>query len=263
MLYLYARVSTDKQENGREAQVAKLVDWTKAKGLGDHVLFVDEDVSAFSTPLQHRAEGRKLWDALRPGDTVVMTKVDRGFRSWADAANTHATWLKLGVHLRFADLDIDLATPQGELFFSQIVAFSQYESRMHGQRKREVYAHKRASGLPYNSLRPYGWVQTKDKAGRLAGWEVSAKERATGDRVLRMREAGVSLWKIASTLACEGVKKPQGRKTSSGYYHVQDILMLARAAKAGYPRLPQGFWQARDYERKLDAAISGGSQLSS
>ena len=33
MLYLYARVSTDKQENSRDAQVARLNDWCKARGL--------------------------------------------------------------------------------------------------------------------------------------------------------------------------------------------------------------------------------------
>lgn len=258
MLYLYARVSTDRQENGREAQVSRLRGWAESRGLSVAGEYVDEDVSAFSVPLQDRPKGKLLWDILAPGDLVVMTKIDRGFRRWADAANTHAKWKDLGVAMRFTDMDFDLSTPQGELFFSQLVAFSQYESRMHGQRKREVYAHKRQMGLPYNQLRPFGWVSGKNREGRLETWEVNERERQIADRVIDMRENGMSYTKIALALCRENVRKPRVRSGSSGYYHVNDILMLERAARAGYPRLPRAFWQQPDYEQKLREAKSHG-----
>jgi DNA invertase Pin-like site-specific DNA recombinase len=236
MLYLYARVSTDKQENGRDAQVSRLQQWAADKGLAVDGVYVDEDVSAFSTALSDRKEGKRLWDILKQGDTVVMTKIDRGFRRWADAAVTHAKWKDLGVSLRFSDMDFDLSTPQGELFFSQLVAFSQYESRMHGQRKREVYAHKRQTGQPYNQLRPYGWLAVKGAAGRLESWAPCIPEQELGRRVLRMRSQGMSYPKIALDLCRENVKKPVTKKGSSGYYHVSDVFLLARAAQAGYPK---------------------------
>lgn len=259
-VYLYCRVSTDKQENGREAQVARLQEWVGHKGLSVDGQFVDEDVSAFYTPLSQRPEGKRVWDLLQRGDTLVMTKVDRGFRSWADAATTHMKLRELGVNLRFADLDIDLSTPQGELFFSQIVAFAQFESRMHSQRKKEVYAHKRKTGQPYSWTRPYGWKRTKDKRGKLSGYAVDERERSLGQRVLEMRRAGKSWWSIASDVCLAGDRKPSARQ-GDGYYHVRDIRALACAAAAGYPTVPQSLWLTGDSEQKLRAMISDGVPL--
>ena len=250
MIHLYCRVSTDRQENGREAQEKRLREWVKDQ---PHLLWPDEDVSAFSTPLFARPEGKKMWDALVPGDTVVMTKIDRAFRSWADAADAYSKLRKLGVTLRFLDMDIDLSTPQGELFFSQMVAFAQFESRMHGQRKREVYAHKRKQGKPYNSLRPYGWARIKDKDGKLARYEPSASERALGKRVLDMRRSKMSWFAIASAVCNSGVRKSRG-----GYYHVADIQDLARAAAARYPIVPRAVWRYSDYEQRLLAMTENG-----
>lgn len=260
MIYLYCRVSTDRQENGRDAQVARLREWAAQHNLAVDHMYVDEDVSAFSTPLSARPAGKALWDALAPGDTVLMTKVDRGFRSWADAADTHAKLRALGVTLRFADLDIDLATPQGELFFSQIVAFAQFESRMHGQRKREVYAHKRQAGLPYSCTRPYGWQPTRDRHGKLDGWEPLPEERELGQRVLQMREAGRSWFQIASDLSLSGVRKPATRRRGSGYYLAGDVRSLAKAASAGYPVVPQGSWRASGSAPTRPAATARGSR---
>lgn len=245
MIHIYARVSTDKQENGREAQVDRLMQWV---GGQHHRLHVDEDVSAFSVPLNRRPAGKVMCDLLQTGDTVLMTKIDRGFRSWADAANTHAKWRALGVSVRFIDLDIDLSTPQGELFFSQMVAFGQYESRMHGQRKREVYAHKKQSGQPYSTIRPYGWkvVKKLDKvAGRLrpVGWEEFPEERALAEKVKAMRAADMSWSLIADELICDGVRKPKGGRGE--YYYGSDLKALVLASEAGYPKIPQGAWQDR------------------
>lgn len=260
MIYLYCRVSTDKQENGREAQVSRLTEWVTQRGMQVDGLFVDEDVSAFYTSLSDRKEGKRVWDLLQRGDTLLMTKVDRGFRSWADAAITHQKLRDLGVTLRFADLDIDLSTPQGELFFSQIVAFAQFESRMHSQRKKEVYAHKRKTGQPYSWTRPYGWKRTKDKRGKLVGYEPDAKEQALGRRVLEMRRAGKSWWSIASDVCLAGDRKPSTRE-GAGYYHVRDIRSLACAAAAGYPTVPQAVWQESDYAQKLHAMKADGVRL--
>lgn len=260
-IYLYARVSTDKQENGRDTQVARLEEWAARQGYSDWLLFVDEDVSALYTQLSARPEGKKLWDLLSPGDVLVMTKVDRGFRSWAYAAEAYAKLRALGVTLRFADMDIDLATPQGELFFSQIVAFAQYESRMHGQRKREIYAHKRQSGQPYNQLRPFGWVSVK-RDGKLVGWAPCEQERALGLRVLAMRAEGKSWLKIARVLCLENARKPIGRKGSSRYYYSGDVAALAAAAEAGYPIRPQASWPAHGNGQKQRARISGDSRKS-
>jgi DNA invertase Pin-like site-specific DNA recombinase len=263
MIYLYARVSTDKQENGRVAQVARLNDWCVSKDLAVDTEYVDEDVSAYSVQLRDRPQGKAMWDRLSAGDSVVVTRVDRAFRSLADCAVTIDLWRKLGITLHILDMPIDLATPQGRLFLSLIGSFAEFESAMHGQRKREVYANKRQSGQPYNQLRPFGWLSVKDAAGKLAGWKANAEEQEIGKRAVKMHSDGESYYEIATAFALEGVRKPHRRKDSSGYYHVNDVLCLCRAAAAGYPKLPRAFWQERGYEQRLAAMKCHAPQLSS
>lgn len=253
MIHIYARVSTDKQENGREAQVERLLKWVGDK---PYTLHVDEDVSAYSVPIHKRPAGKVMCDLLQTGDTVLMTKIDRGFRSWVDAANTYAKWKSIGAGLRFLDMDIDVSTPQGELMFSQFVAWGQFESQMHGQRKREVYAHKRQAGKPYSTIRPYGWLVTKSFDERTArmrpsGYKVYQPERDLAKTIIAMRERGMTWSLIADELICEGVRKPKGSK--GVYYYPSDVRMLALAAEAGFPTVPQGAWQDRVREQKQPA----------
>jgi DNA invertase Pin-like site-specific DNA recombinase len=235
MLYLYARVSTDKQENGRDAQVQRLTAWAQASGHADYRLMVDEDVSAYNVRLHSRKVGKEMYDALQSGDTVAITKIDRAFRRMYDFAVTREQWEKLGVSLVVLDLPA-LQGPHGKFFASIVVASGELESDMHGQRKREVYANKRRLGLPYNQLRPYGWLAVKGATGRLESWAPCIPEQELGRRVLRMRSQGMSYPKIALDLCRENVRKPVTKKGSSGYYHVSDVFLLARAAQAGYPK---------------------------
>jgi DNA invertase Pin-like site-specific DNA recombinase len=70
MIYGYARVSTDRQENSADAQSARLVAYCEQSGLPFGGLYVDQDQSAYRIPLNRRREGKKLCDALQAGDTV-------------------------------------------------------------------------------------------------------------------------------------------------------------------------------------------------
>lgn len=248
MIFLYARVSTDKQENGRQAQVDRLVQWANGREVGE--TFVDEDVSAHSVRLQDRPAGKRLWNILGPGDVVVATKMDRMFRRLADMAQTIDDWKKLGIRLILLDMDVDIQSPHGRAFAGWSAVAAQLESELHGQRKREVYAHKRKMGLPVNSERPYGWLPYKGPDGKLAGYKPCQKERDLGQRVLEMRSQGMTARKIALTFARDGIQKPKYRAGSSGYYHVNDIYLLARAAAAGYPTRSRDSWQVRETSQK-------------
>lgn len=253
MIHLYARVSTDKQENGRDAQVARLEQWAAGRPFRLHV---DEDVSAYSTPINRRPMGKRMCDLLQRGDTVVITKDDRAFRSILDMAQTRHNWRSIGVHLEILDLPDAFKTPEGELFLNMKVAVGEYESRMHGQRKREVYAHKRRTGQPYSTIRPFGWLVTKtldERTGRMrpTGYKVYQPERDLVPRVQAMQAQGMSMSLIADELISCGVRKPKGSKGQ--YYYPSDLKLLLRAAEAGFPKLPQGAWQDRVRARSQPA----------
>lgn len=252
MLYGYCRVSTDMQEASSEAQRAALEEYARRTNQTLAEVFVDEDVSG-SVALRDRPAGKRLWDKLTRGDTVVVTARDRGFRSLVDAASTLMLWREQGIRLHIIDFPVDLSTDEGEMVFLQGAVFSQYERKMIGRRIKRGIAHRQQHGLPYAATRPWGWVRRDGK------WEPSAKERKTGDRMLAMRRAGMSWNAIAC--ACVESRKPAVRSYGSPYYHVADVRSLVRAAEAGYPKLRQSFWLARGSEQRLAALKSDAPLL--
>jgi DNA invertase Pin-like site-specific DNA recombinase len=241
-LFGYARVSTDDQTTSAAAQSLRLREFATVSGMELAGLYVDEDVSG-SRPLKARPQGRRLWDAVQAGDTVAFTKVDRCFRSMADAATTLAFWKQINVRVNILDLGIDVSSPAGELFFNQLASFAAFERQMIGQRVREALAHRKRSGVPYGNSRPFGWV--REGTGKNTHWVACAEERDTAMRALAMRNSGETLATIARKLASEGVTKPgKQRQARAGayrgcYYLEADIARLCRAATAGFPTLPR------------------------
>jgi DNA invertase Pin-like site-specific DNA recombinase len=231
MLYGYARVSTDKQEDSADDQAIRLREYAERTGAEFGGVFVDEDQSASKIKFSHSKQGRVLWDKLQRGDVVVFTKIDRVFRSVIDAATTIERWMELNIGVVFLDSGIDVTTAPGELFFNQMAGFAQFESRMIGQRQKENISYKKKSFRPYGKLRPFGWV-SKDKA-----FVPCKAEREIGDLVVSMRDAGKSYSAIALHLCKRELRKPPNKKGVRGYYGLTDITYLYRAAEAGYPRL--------------------------
>jgi DNA invertase Pin-like site-specific DNA recombinase len=233
MLYCYGRVSTDDQENSIDNQRQKLQDYAEKLGLPLGGIFLDEDQSAFSIPLRRRREGAKLWAALQPGDTVVIPAVDRAFRSNADAWNTLDAWHSMGIKLILMDMAIDTTTAPGELVFGIRLSTARYESRVNSSRQKEIFAYLRKHDRPYGGFRPFGWVRDGDQ------WAVCEKERQLGDRVVKMRESGMSYSQITLQLCKENIRRPVVRKNCRPWYGKADVWSLCHAAKDGYPKRPK------------------------
>ena len=60
----------------------------------------DEGVSGITIRLQDRPQGRRLFDMLRRGDTLVVRWVDRLGRNYADVTETIREFMKRGVVIR-------------------------------------------------------------------------------------------------------------------------------------------------------------------
>lgn len=88
---LYARVSTADQTLSHQRTQAE------AAGYSFDMLIADEGVSGVSVPLRERPEGRRLFDVLRSGDTLVVRWVDRLGRNYADVTETIREFMRRGV----------------------------------------------------------------------------------------------------------------------------------------------------------------------
>lgn len=91
---LYARVSTTEQTiEHQEAQA-------RAAGLDIDIVISDQGVSGVSVPLAERPQGKRLFDLLRRGDTLVVRWVDRLGRNYQDVTDTIREFMRRGVIIK-------------------------------------------------------------------------------------------------------------------------------------------------------------------
>jgi putative DNA-invertase from lambdoid prophage Rac len=94
MFVLYARVSTTDQTTAHQLTQAQAVGFKIDK------VVADEGISGVSTRLAERPEGKRLFDMLRAGDTLVVRWVDRLGRNYIDVVDTIRDFMRRGVIIR-------------------------------------------------------------------------------------------------------------------------------------------------------------------
>lgn len=90
----YARVSTADQN--LDHQIAQ----AQAAGFVVDEIIADHGVSGVSTSLSERPQGRRLFDRLRAGDTLVVRWVDRLGRNYRDVTDAIRHFIRQGVIIR-------------------------------------------------------------------------------------------------------------------------------------------------------------------
>ena len=129
-IYGYARVSTHGQArdgNSLEAQEKEL----RANG-------AEEIVSdAFTGTKINRPELDKLMEKLRPGDTLIVTKLDRIARNLSQGVDLINSLLKKGINVHVLNMGLIDNTPTGKLISHVMLAFAEFERDMIVQRTQE------------------------------------------------------------------------------------------------------------------------------
>lgn len=90
----YARVSTTEQTSEHQVEQARKV--------GFHIddVVTDHGTSGVTTKLADRDGGRRLFDMLREGDTLVVRWVDRLGRNYQDVTDTIREFINRGVTIK-------------------------------------------------------------------------------------------------------------------------------------------------------------------
>jgi DNA invertase Pin-like site-specific DNA recombinase len=107
----------------------------------------DRVVSAFKRPFATRPAGKFIMDNVKPGDHILVLRMDRIFRRTKDAVTTLEKWTKQGITVHFVDQMIDLSTANGRVFVQMLAVFAEWESAVKSERIRESQALRRTQSL--------------------------------------------------------------------------------------------------------------------
>ena len=200
----YVRVSTAEQANGGlslETQQQQITGYAMIKGWTVAEFFIEAGVSG-SVPLADRPEGQRLLTTLQPGDTVITAKLDRAFRSAADALGTLEQLKEDKIGLHMIDLGGDV-TGNGisKLVFTILSAVAENERDRIRERVREAKRHRVAQRLYNGGKRPFGFDVVD---GSLVP---NAAEQAALERARALRDEGKTYRDIADAWVSLGMPK--------------------------------------------------------
>jgi DNA invertase Pin-like site-specific DNA recombinase len=149
----YARTSTIDQKAEFDAQIRDL----KAAGCCERDIY-REQVSSVAERMELDLVLSRI---LRPGDVLVVTKLDRLARSVADLVAITGRLKTIGAALRVLDSPIDTTSPYGELILNVLGAIAQFEREIMLARQREGIAAAKAAGK-YKGRKPTARNQTAE-----------------------------------------------------------------------------------------------------
>lgn len=132
----YARVSTDDQDCTIQEETLRAAGCT-----------VVRSEKRSGTTAAGREELSTVLSFLRPGDTLMVTRIDRLARSVADLERIVATVKDKGAYLRATAQPIDTSTPEGVAFLQMLGVFAQFETAIRRERQVEGIAKAKAKGV--------------------------------------------------------------------------------------------------------------------
>lgn len=138
----YARVSTEDQDCS--IQEAAL------RAAGCNVVRSEKRSGTTTTG---REELETVLAFLRPGDTLVVTRIDRLARSVLDLEQIVQAVKEKGASLKATEQPIDTSTAAGTAFLQMLGVFAQFETAIRKERQAEGIAKAKAAGV-YKGRKP-------------------------------------------------------------------------------------------------------------
>ena len=132
----YARTSTVDQN--LDTQIEALT----AAGCG----MVRQEQRSGAT-LDGRPELKTILDFIHPGETLVVTRIDRLARSMQDLQTIVARLKEKGAHLAATEQPVDTSTASGKAFFDMLGVFAEFETNLRRERQAEGIKAAKSKGV--------------------------------------------------------------------------------------------------------------------
>lgn len=250
--YGYGRHSTNKQELTQEVQAFRTKEYwertLKAQGVAWGGFMYDAATSA-RIPFSERPTGRILHAIAQPGDHIVVTKLDRPFRSLRDGVTSMDQWQERKVVFHSLDLQVDTGTAMGRFFRSILLAVAELEREFAKERTQETVTMRQRQGLPYSKGCPVGWRIVGQAPHRR--FRVDEAERHLVTEMAKLRSGGatheeLALWSMRQReVECKRTFPTRGQ-----------VRWALAAMAAGWPKIS-------NYKKFNKLVASGKIALSS
>src|SRR5262245_13659437 len=190
----YIRVSTDRQKNGRHAERDAILAYARRQDPPVEIVAWAEDVAVSGgSPVASRPGFAAALDAIdkHGAGLLIVSRRDRFARDVVEAAVGTRLVEKHGARVVSTDTSND-DTPEAHLMRRIVDSFAEYERQIIKHRTAAALAARRARGLRFTLLAPFGFAWTRDGKMR----RVPA-QMATWARMKRLRSRGMSFRRIA------------------------------------------------------------------
>lgn len=135
-LYGYARVSSTDQDPSLQDERLRQAGCTLVRA-----------ETASGTRRDGRTELEALLEFLRPGDALVVTRIDRLARSLKDLQDIVFELKAKGVALKATEQPIDTGTAAGKAFLDMLGVFAEFETNLRRERQMEGIQRAKAKGV--------------------------------------------------------------------------------------------------------------------
>jgi DNA invertase Pin-like site-specific DNA recombinase len=191
VIHAYARASLVKQEASTDIQLEMLEKHCNEKGWGKPLAYIDKATTS-RIPLHERVSGKQLCDSVKRGDKIVITKMDRAFRSTSECLQMMEHWNRIGVDLHILNFlggqAVDFSSPLGKMLVTVIVAVAEFERDMIRERTKEAHAYARRNGggggIPRHGFK---WKQVEINGKKALRQIADTDERKAMREILRLR----------------------------------------------------------------------------
>lgn len=196
-VYGYVRGSTSKQELTLLAQTECLQRFYDYKFKSTHEFEIIEDAATSATKsFENRTGGARILRITKPGDAVIVTKLDRAFRNMRDMAHTMEILKERGVAVHLLDINVSTDSDVGKLMAGILASVADFERSRIVTRTREVQGVRKkyveeffVGQKPFNTEAslgyrntPYCWRWSKEHK---RGFEMP-EEKAIGEHIFKV-----------------------------------------------------------------------------
>ena len=186
MIYGYKRVSTVGQADGNSFEEQE----TKIRETYPTALTVEEAYSG----AKERPVFMSLLEKLEPGDTLVVTKLDRFCRTTKEGLEYIDRLMERGVKIHILNMGLIEDTPMGRMMVTMLLAFAEFERAQIIERTQGGKAIARQQegfkeGRPAIEVPDYPIYAEKVATGRMTVKEAISKLGISRSKWYRLQEA--------------------------------------------------------------------------